>query len=182
MERALLLVDIQNDYFPGGAMELQAMQAAADNAARLLEAFRTRNELIIHVQHISKRAGAGFFLPGTKGAEIHHSVAPLAGEPLITKYFPNSFRDTGLADILSGRGIRQLFICGAMTHMCIDSTTRAAFDLGYRCAVAGDACATRELSFKGETISAPQVHGAFLAALGSVFAEILPTADLIGKL
>ncbi len=182
MKRALVLVDIQNDYFPGGAMELFAMQSAADNAARLLDAFRTRNELIIHVKHSSKRAGAGFFLPGTKGAEINPCVAPLAGELTVTKHFPNSFRDTGLADLLNVQEIKDIIICGAMTHMCVDSTTRAAFDIGYCCVVASDACATRALSFKGETINARDVQLAFLAALGGVFAEISSVGDIIEKL
>ena len=114
-------------------------------------------------------------------AEIHPCVAPVAGEQIITKYFPNSFRDTGLADILAMQEIRNIIICGAMTHMCVDSTTRAAFDMGYRCEVAGDACATRDLFFKGETISAREVQGAFLAALGSVFAEILSVAEITGN-
>ena len=66
-----------------------------------------------------------------------------------------------------------MVICGAMSHMCIDATTRAAFDFGFNCAVIQDACATRNLEFGGQTIAADQVHGSFMAALGSVYARVL---------
>jgi nicotinamidase-related amidase len=77
MKRALLLVDIQNDYFTGGAMQLVGMEAAAGKASTLLQFFRERSEPVYHVQHLSKRAGATFFLPVTQGAEIHPAFEPL---------------------------------------------------------------------------------------------------------
>jgi nicotinamidase-related amidase len=178
MKRALLLVDIQNDYFTGGAMQLAGMEAAAGKASSLLQVFRERSEPVFHVQHVSKRPGATFFLPGTSGVEIHPAVEPLPAEPVITKVFPNSFRGTNLDDLLKKQEVRHLVICGAMSHMCIDATTRAAFDLGFKCTVVEDACATRNLAFKGETVPAWAVHGAFMAALQGIYAEVVSTGDL----
>ncbi|MBE0585946.1 MAG: cysteine hydrolase [Desulfofustis sp.] len=173
METALLMIDIQNDYFPGGKMELVGSPEAGSNAGRVLARFRERGEPIVHIQHISTRPGASFFLPDTAGAAIHSSVEPAAGETVITKHFPNSFRDTALTDHLQSRQIRRLVVAGMMTHMCVDATVRAAFDLGFRRTVLNDACATRDLSFGSTAVPAEQVHAAFLAALEAVYAEVL---------
>lgn len=180
MARGLLLIDIQNDYFPGGTMELTGMERAADNAAMLLARFRAERAPLFHVQHLASRPEAGFFLPGTPGAEINPRVTPQAGESLTQKHFPNAFRATALGDAIKAAGVDELVICGAMSHMCIDASTRAAFDSGWRCIVAEDACATRDLSFGGQSIKAREVHGAFMAALGSVYAQLTTTRDLLG--
>ncbi len=179
MTTGLLLIDLQNDYFPGGPMELVGAETAVANARRLLDLFREQQRPIIHVQHLSLRPGAGFFLPGTPGAEIHPLVAPAEGESLVQKHFPNSFRDTNLLALLKEQGIERLVICGAMSHMCIDATTRAAFDLGFACTLAHDACATRDLEFDGTKAPAAQVHAAYMAALAAVYAQVLPTAEIL---
>ena len=179
-KQGLVLVDIQNDYFAGGAMALQGMEKAAENAERLLRKFREQGFPVFHIQHISARPGATFFLPGTAGAEIHHSAIPQPGEIVIEKYFPNSFRNTPLLEKLTASGVKTVVICGAMTHMCIDATTRAAFDYGFRCTVIEDACATRDLSYKGKTIEASQVHGAFMAALSAPYATVITADGFIG--
>ena len=180
MTTALLIIDIQNDYFPGGAMALHAPDAAAAQAAKLLAAFRKRASPVIHMQHLSVRPGATFFIPGTKGAEIHASVRPAPGETVFQKNFPNSFRETPLLEHLRGAGISQLVIAGMMTHMCVDTTTRAAADLGFACSLAHDACATKALSFNGIQASAEQVQVSYLAGLNGLFAKVLPAADLLG--
>jgi len=180
MTQALILVDIQNDYFPGGAMELVNMEAAATQAAQALTRFRARGLPVVHIQHLAKRPGATFFIPGTRGAELHTMVAPQAGETIVQKHFPNSFRDSDLLQTLQQTGVRALLIVGAMSHMCIDATTRAAFDLGFECAVAQDACATRDLQFDGQTIEASRVHAAFMAALAAPYAKVAPAAALLG--
>jgi nicotinamidase-related amidase len=178
VKTGLLLVDIQNDYFPGGAMELVSMGAAAAAAATVLSGFRDEKNPVYHVQHVSTRPGATFFLPGTEGMETHSSVAPAQGEAVVQKNFPNSFRDTTLLDTLAGDGIEHLVICGAMSHMCIDATTRAAFDLGFSCTVVADACATRDLQFEGKAIPAADVHAAFMAALAVPYAKVVNAAEL----
>ena len=148
MSGALVIIDIQNDYFPGGNMEVINSESAASNAALLLDTYRKSKLPIIHVKHVSTREGAAFFLPETEGVKIHESVLPIDGEKVITKHFPNSFRDTELEEYLSTESIKQITFCGMMSHMCIDATVRAAFDKGLTCTVAHDACATRNLSFK----------------------------------
>jgi nicotinamidase-related amidase len=178
MKSALVLVDIQQDYFPQGKMELVGAIEASKAARRLLDHFREKGLPIIHVKHISTRPDAGYFLPHTSGIEFHESVVPLPGETVIEKHFPNSFRDTTLEDHLSSRGISELAICGMTSHMCIDATVRAAVDKGYTCHVAHDACATRNLTFLGAEIPAAQVHGAYMAALGAMYAKIASVAEI----
>jgi len=172
MNTVLLLVDIQNDYFPGGAMELSGSPEAGLKAGQLLQAFRRQSLPVIHVQHIANREGATFFLPGTPGAAIHERVAPLPGELVITKHFPNSFRETELLAQLQRLQPAQLVIAGMMTHMCIDTTVRAAADLGFSCQLAHDACATKDLSFGGITVPAHLVQAAYLASLNGLFAQV----------
>jgi len=177
MKTGLILVDIQNDYFPGGSMELVGIREAGTKAKELLSFYRENRRPTYHIQHISGQKNATFFLPDTPGVEIHDDIKPFADEAVITKHYPNSFRETGLLEELNKNRIEQLVICGAMSHMCIDATTRAAFDLGFNCVVIQDACATRNLDFGGRTIAAEQVHGSFMAALGSVYARVLSLAD-----
>lgn len=177
----LLLIDIQNDYFPGGRMELEGSVEASLRAAELLSFFRREGLPVVYVQHVSVRPGATFFLPDTEGVKIHENVRPLESEPVFEKHYPNAFRDTPLLAHLRGARISRLVICGMMTHMCVDATVRAAFDLGFECTVAGDACATKALVHGSRTVAAPDVHTAFLAALGSTYAKVLSTSDIISQ-
>jgi nicotinamidase-related amidase len=177
-ERALLIIDMQNDYFPGGKMELEGAQAAAENAVSALEQFRRLGLPIVHVKHLSVRPGATFFIPGTPGVEIHPRVQPREGERVLQKNFPNSFRATELEAVLKAADAKELVIAGMMTHMCVDATVRQAADLGYRVTLLGDACATRAQSYNGEMIPARQVHGAFLAALNGFYAKVISAREL----
>ena len=178
MKRALLVVDMQNDYFPGGKMELVRVEEAAENVGRLLALFRDKKLPIFHIQHVSINPGATFFLPDTDGVKIHHLVAPKEGEVVIEKHFPNSFRETVLLEELQNQSIQEVVVCGAMSHMCIDTTVRAGFDLGLSCVVVADACATRDLTYGDQIIEAAQVQGAYMAALGAVFAKVTELSGL----
>jgi nicotinamidase-related amidase len=182
MNTALILIDIQNDYFPGGKMELEGSIKASFCAKRLLSFFRGKKLPLIHIQHINIRPGSTFFLPETDGIEIHENVKPLPGETVVQKNFPNSFRNTSLLEHLKKEGIKHVVIMGMMTHMCVDATTRAAFDHGFQCTVIADACATRSLSFGDKVIPTAHVHGAFLAALNSVYAKVVNTEDFISNI
>ncbi len=182
MSEALIIIDIQKDYFPGGRMEVVDSEDAAKTAKSLLKIFRNNNENIVHIQHISTREGATFFLSETDGVKIHESVYPLAGEKIITKHFPNSFRDTDLDDYLHGQGVEKITFCGMMSHMCIDATVRAAFDKGFTCVVAEDACATRNLSYGGVDVTNSGVHASFMAALGSVYADVINSKEIISRM
>lgn len=179
MNQALLIIDIQNDYFPGGSMELVGSEAAAGNAAKLISKFRDTNRPIIHLQHIALDPDATFFKPDTKGAEIHESVTPLASEIVVQKNYPNGFRETDLLQHLRDLNVESLVIVGMMTQLCVDTTTRAAADLGFDCTLAHDACATLDLEFGGNTVSAADVQTAYLAGINGAFAKVVETSDLL---
>ena len=124
MPIGLLVIDVQNDYFPGGRMEVPGSPALAERTADLLRAFRDGGRPVVHLQHLSTRPGATFLLPDTRGVEIHPSAAPRAGETVVQKHFPNGFRETRLLEVLRAQGVDRLAICGMMTQMCVDATVR----------------------------------------------------------
>ena len=178
-KRALVLIDIQNDYFPGGRWPLDGIETAADNAARLLASSRDCGDLVVHVRHEFLSADAPCFTPGSDGAQIHSKVRVIDGEAVVLKHHVNSFRETELKSILDRNGVEDIVICGAMSHMCVDAGTRAASDLGYRCEVVHDACATRAQEFEGTTVPAAQVHAAFMAALQFGYAKLVGTEQYL---
>lgn len=177
---ALLLIDIQNDYFPGGKYPLVGIEAAADAAAELLRAAREEGLPVVHVRHEAEEVDAGFFGKGTEGAHIHPAVAPRADEPVVVKHNVNSFLDTGLDELLKSKGVGSLVVAGAMSHMCVDAATRAALDLGYGVTLAHDAVATRDLAFNGTEVPAASVQAALMAALEFAGATIRPAKDIAG--
>ena len=178
--KALIRVDLQNDYFPNGRWTLNGVEAAAKNAGRALAAARSAGELVVHVRHEFPTSDAPFFAPGSEGAAIHTSVKNLPGEPVVLKHKINSFLETGLAELLDRHGVKEVVIAGAMSHMCIDAVTRAAVDLGYRATVLHDACATRDLEFEGMTVPAAQVHATFMASLRFGYATVVATSEHLG--
>jgi len=178
VKRALIVVDIQKDYFPGGAHPLERPEQAAQQARLLLDAFRTSGEPVVHLQHVWDAPDAPFMRPGTEGVEIHPLVAPLEGEPVLRKAHPNGFLETELEEALRGRRVDAVVVCGMMTSMCVDATVRAAVDLGFSASVAHDACATCDLVFGGRTVPAADVHTAFLAALADGYARVAAAEEL----
>src|SRR3546814_419891 len=139
--RAILVVDLQNEYWPSGKFPLHGIAAAAANAARIMAHGRAGGGLVVNIRH--EMPDGPLFVPGSDGARINETVQPDGDEPVITKNFPNSFRETGLNDLLKEKGIEEVVIVGAMSHMCVDATVRAANDLGYKTITIHDACATR---------------------------------------
>ncbi len=178
-KRAVIFVDIQNDYFPGGKWTLHGIEAAADNAAKLLAAARKKGDLVVHIRHEFPGADAPFFAAGSEGAKINAKVQNLENEKVVLKHHINSYRETELKSILDEHGIEEVVICGAMSHMCIDAVARASNDFGYKVNVVHDACASRDLELNNETIPAPQVHAAFMSALGFGYATLLSTEDYL---
>ena len=176
---ALIIVDLQNDYFDGGKFPLVGTAAAAGNAARLLDAARARGDLVVHIRHESAEADAPFFAPGTEGAAINAAVAPAPGETVVVKKAINAFQGTDLKDVLDANGVSDVAIAGAMSHMCIDAVTRAAVDYGYPATVVHDAVATRDLGFGGRIVAAADVHAAFMSALAFGYANLVSTDDYL---
>ena len=181
-QTALILIDYQMDYFAGGRMQLVHPEKAVERAARLLECFHKNRAPVFILQHISLRPDAQFFLPDTDGITLHPALKPADTDQILQKNFPNSFRQTGLKKLLDDQGITNLVISGMMSHMCVDATTRAAFDHGFSCRLIHDACATKNLVFGDREIRAEDVHGAFMAALGAVYADLMTTKECIQQL
>ena len=181
MKKALIIIDIQNDYFKGGANPLIGSIEASINAKSLLKDFREKSLSVIHIQHFSTRTGSTFFIPNTKGVEIHENVMPISGEKVIAKNYPNSFCETDLLDYLKSNNITDLVICGMMTHMCVDATTRAAKEFGFSCVVIGDACATRNLEIQGKNVLASEVQKSFLAALNYFYSTVKNTQEYLNE-
>jgi len=179
VKTALLLVDIQREYFPGGAMPLEGAAEAAGQAKKLLVHFRDNHLPAIFIQHVSLDPAATSFRPGSPGVSLYSNIRPLPGEAVVPKHHPNSFRETNLLELLRTDEVSRLVICGMMTHMCVDATTRAACDYGFECIVAADACATRDLAFAGETVPAAMVQRAFLAALDGTFGRVMATNKVV---
>lgn len=181
MNTALLLLEIQNDYFPQGRIPLDKSVEACNKTKIVLEAHREHKLPVIHMQQFSTHPNAAHHLPCTKGAEFHDNVAPMKGEAVIKKHYPNSFKDTALLNYLKKNSINHLTICGMMTHLAVDATVRAAYDLGFSCTVIHDACAARQLEFGHMLIPSQNVHYAFLAALNPLYANLLSTDDIIER-
>jgi nicotinamidase-related amidase len=168
----LVLIDCQNTYTQG-VMELEGVQAALDEAATLLDRARTAGIPIIHVQH-SDGPGSLYDVDGESGAIVAR-VAPRDGEPVVVKQYPNSFVETDLDERLKAVGASNLVVAGFMTHMCVNSTARAAFNLGYAPTVVASATATRALpSVTGETVPATVIQAASLAGIADLFAVVVP--------
>lgn len=181
MNTALLMLEIQNDYFPNGRVPLDKSLEACSKAEAVLLSCREKNLPIIHIQHISTHPDASYFLPCTKGADFYHSVQPMKGEAIIKKHYPNSFKDTSLLNYLTKNKIQHLVICGMMTQTTVEATVRAAYDLGFSCTVLADACAAKQLEFNHTAIPAQQVHYAFLAALQPNYATVMSCDEFLQR-
>lgn len=176
--RAVIVVDLQNEYLPSGNLPLVGIEDAVTTAAAVIDAARAGGVPVVHVRHKSPAAGAPFFAAGSPNVEIISTVQPLENETVILKHHPNSFRETGLKAVLDEQGVAEVVVIGAMSHICIDATARAAADFGYDVTVVHNACATRDLDFAGKTVPAADVHAAFMSALASGYATVIAADDL----
>jgi nicotinamidase-related amidase len=167
---ALLLIDIQDFYFPGGRSALKNPGKASLNAQKILKKFRENSMLVVHVRHNAE-----------SGAEIHEHVKPVKTEKVISKDHVNGFKDTNLLKYLRAHDVKQLVICGMMTHMCVEAATRAAHDFGFNCILIGDACATRDLKYRNTVIKAEDVHLSTLSSLKGYYAKVMNTEEYLAS-
>lgn len=165
---ALLLIDIQDFYFPGGKLQLENPEQAGMNAGLLLEQFRKKDYPVYHVRHN--------FEPG---GNIHQYVKPAEGELIFSKDQVNAFQETDLLETLHGDSIESLVICGMQTHMCVEAAVRAAHDYGFTCVLVKDACATRVLQYEEHIIPAKSVHFSTIQTLQGSYARVMSTAVLL---
>lgn len=167
-DTALLIIDIQDFYFPEGKVPLVDPEVAAANAGRVLAAFRSEGKPVVHVRHDFEPGGA-----------IHTSVAPRNGEKVFTKTEVSCFKGTSVLEHLKELGVKRLVIVGMQTHMCLEAATRAAADHGFECTVIGDACATRDLTYGERTVAAADVHASTLATLDRTYAKVVDTESFL---
>jgi len=172
MKRALIVVDLQNEYLPTGKLPLTGIEDAARQARRAMDHAREAGIAVIHIRHESGSADAPLFVKNSSGAEIQAQATPVGDEPVVIKHHINAFRDTDLKQQLEASGAQELVVVGAMSHMCIDAVVRAAVDMGYPVTVLHDACATLDLTFNGVTAPAAHVHAAMMAALEFGYAKV----------
>lgn len=175
----LIVVDLQNEYLPTGKLPLAGIEAATDNAARVIADARSKGIPVFHIRHEFVNGEAPAFVPGTEGVKIQPAVAPIGDEPVIVKNYINSFRETDLKQQLDARKVEEIVVVGAMSHMCVDAVVRAAVDMGYTTTVLHDACATLDLTFGDVTVPAAQVHAAMMAALEFGYATVQSTQDYL---
>lgn len=173
----LIMIDCQRTYREG-IMELEGVEAALKECAALLERARSAGAQIVHIQH---EVGPGSpYDTNAPIGQIADLVAPLDGETVITKTYPSAFEKTSLAEDLLAAGNDDLVLAGFMTHMCVNSTARAAFNHGYRPTVVASATATRALPGPdGASLPARQVHDAALASMHDLFAIVVPNGSRI---
>lgn len=176
-DAALVMIDCQNTYREG-IMQLTGVEPALKEARRVLDRARALGRPVIHIQH---DAGPG--TPYDVRAEIGRIadiVSPQDGETVITKAYPNSFVQTSLDEELKRLGVKNLVLVGFMTHMCVNSTARGAFNLGYAPTVVASATATRDLPLPdGSLVRADALQPASIATMRDLFAAIAPTADAV---
>lgn len=175
----LIVIDLQNEYLPTGKLPLSGIEAATDNAAKVLADARAKDIPVFHIRHEFASADAPVFVPGSDGVEIQPAVAPLGDEPVIVKNHINAFRETDLQQQLEAQGVQEVVIVGAMSHMCVDACVRAAVDMGYPTTVLHDACATLDLEFNGMSVPAAQVHAAMMAAFEFGYGTVKSTDEYL---
>jgi len=143
MATALVVIDVQNDYFPDGKFPLWQPEAAEANCLRLIDWAKAAGRAVIHVRHIVEGEPAPFFAAGSPGADIRSPIRNAAPDsPVIVKAFADSFEKTKLQETLKSLGIDRLILCGMMTHNCVTHTAISKAAEAYDVTVVGDACTT----------------------------------------
>ena len=175
-DSTLIMIDCQNTY-TRGVMELDGVQDALDEAAKLLERARSAGIPIVHIEH-DDGDGSLYDIRAEIG-QIVDRVAPQGDETVIVKSFPNSFVQTDLDERLKATGARNLLLVGFMTHMCVNSTARGAFNLGYAPTVVASATATRALPGPTGVVPSEALQVASLAAISDLFGIVAPDVAAI---
>jgi nicotinamidase-related amidase len=175
-DSTLIMIDCQNTYVHG-VMALDGVAFALDQAAELLERARSAGIPIVHIQHDAGE-GSPYDIRGESG-QIVEQVAPRGDEPVIVKHFPDSFVQTDLDDRLKAGATQNLVLAGFMTHMCVNSTARGAFNLGYTPTVVAGATATRPLPGPSGVVSSAALQAGSLAAIADLFGIVVPDVAAI---
>lgn len=181
---AIVTIDIQLDYFPGGRFPLFRAKAAARKAALILAAGRERGLPVFHVRHEGLDPKSRFLVAGTPGTKLHPALAvPGDGsEPVIVKHLPDSFLGTDLEERLRATGAERVVWMGMMSWMCVDTTVRAAKAKGFDNVLVEDACAAGWLLHRGLPVFPWNSHRAFMAALGAHHAKLVRARETVAAM
>ena len=180
MNRALLVIDVQNEYFTG-ALPITHPAGHLEQILRVMDAAKGRVPTVV-IQHTFAEPDKPFFRKGTSGWELHPEVASRPHDALFEKNLPGSFTKTGLEDWLRERGISTVTIAGYMTHMCCDTTARQAVHRGFNVEFLSDATGTLPLSNSAGQVTAEELHRSILCAQQMLLSEVLPSSAWIGRL
>lgn len=178
----ILIIDLQNDYFPDGKFPLFNIQSVSENSQEILLAARKHNIPVIHVWHEFLTKDAPFFIKGTEGVKINGKLKPEEGEAVINKNYPNAFRDTELKSLLDRHHYKHIIVVGAMSQMCVDATVRAGLDFGYQITVIQDAVASKEIEFNAINIPAETVQATMMWILSFAGASLMTTQEFLSRL
>jgi nicotinamidase-related amidase len=182
MSEALIIVDVQNDYFPGGALPTWNPVETAEACATLIKKFRDeKKEVVYVVHHISDEQKKNFpaLIKGTHGAEIHDIVKPLPTEKIIAKQDVSSFVRTNLKEYLNSKGIENLTVIGMMIHNCVNATVYSAADEGFKTIVVEEAVNTIEQKLHDKVVPAPQIKESFLAGIQFAYSKVYKLEDVL---
>jgi nicotinamidase-related amidase len=182
MSEALIIVDVQNDYF--GPVPTCSPVETAETCAKLIKKFRDENKEVVFVQHIMKKEQENYFpflLKGTKGAEIHDIVKPLPTEKIVVKHEVSSFVRTDLKEYLNSKGVKNLIVVGMMIHNCVNATVYSAVDEGFTPIVVKEAVNTMDQPLEGKIVKAEQIKESFLAGIQFVYSKVYNVEDVLNN-
>lgn len=181
MSEALLVIDVQNEYF-SGKLPITFPHGSIVNILQAMDASHAARIPVVVIQHANRSAGAAAFVPGAPGFELHPEVTKRPHDVLIEKTLPGSFTGTGLDAWLKEHKIDTVTIAGYMTQMCCDTTARQAFHRGYTVKFLSDATGTLSITNSAGTISDADLHRAILVTQQMRFSQVMTTRDWVASL
>ena len=182
MKRALLVIDVQNEYFPGGQLPITSPHPHFANILRAMDSASASGTPVVVIQHTFARPDAPYFRRDTPGWALHPEVAARPRDLWIEKNLPGSFTGTDLEAWLRSRDIDKVAVAGYMTHMCCDTTARQAAHLGLSVEFLGDATGTLAVENSAGSASAEEMHRSILCAQQMMISEVLNTDPWLDRL
>lgn len=182
MSRALVVIDVQNEY-DGGALAIvhPPLTTSLPNIAAAMDAATAAGIPVVVVVQQGAPGGPAF-APGTRGAELHPVVAQRPADHTVAKVLPGAFTDTDLEEYLRGRGVDTVTLVGFMTQNCVDATAKQAFDRGLAVEILSDATGTLPYANAAGGVTAEELHRAVLVAQHARFSAVATTADWLAAL
>lgn len=178
MKRALLVIDVQNEYF-SGAIPITYPRESMANILRAIEAAGKNNIMVIAIQHTAPQATSKTFIKGSIGWELHDDIKKASYDHLIEKKLPGSFTGTDLEAVLRDNKIETVVISGYMTQMCCDTTARQAVHLGFNVEFLSDATGTLNIENYAGSVTAQELHKSILVTQAMRFSKVVSTDDWI---